>query len=301
MRPGLELRHLGAFVAVVDAGGFGRAARAMGVAQSTVSESLAALERALGAEVLARRGRGHALTPAGEALLPHARALLRGAADAAAAVASVVDSARTTVVVRAPESVGAVLLPPAVAAVRHRWPGSRFRIEAALCADIRAAAREARIDLGLVLEPAGSETDGERVVAEVPLVVFCAPGHALAGRTAAAFELWRRRFVFSEAAGHYHTILRAFFEAAGYGMPATEAVGSVEAVRRMVLADDDALGALPAFVVADDVAHGRAALVHTDPPLASLQLRVVDPARASRSPVTAALVDALSAFPSRPD
>jgi DNA-binding transcriptional LysR family regulator len=295
MRPGLELRHLGAFVAVVDAGGFGAAARHLGVAQSTVSESLAALERALGAEVLARRGRGHALTPAGEALLPHARALLRGAADAAAAVAAVAESARTTVVVRAPESVGAVLLPPAVAAVRARWPGSRFRVEAALCAEVRAAVREERVDLGLVLEPAGAGEDEARRVAEVPLLVFCAAGHPLAGRTATADALWPHRFVFSEAAGHYHALLRAFFEAAGYGMPAVEVAGSVEAVRRTVLADRETLGALPAFVVADDLAAGRAAVIRTSPALPPLELKVVAPDRAARSPVTAALVEALAA------
>jgi DNA-binding transcriptional LysR family regulator len=295
MRAGLELRHLRTFVAVVDAGGFVRAARTLGVAQSTVSESLAALERALGAEVLARRGRGHALTPAGEALLPHARALLRAAGEAEVAVAAAVDSARITVVVRAPESVGAVLLPPAIAAVRARWPGSRFRVESALCEEVRAAVREERVDLGLVLEPAAPVEGEDRGVAEVPLVVFAAPDHPLAGRTAPAFELWRRRFVFGEAAGHYHALLRAFFEAAGYGTPAMEVVGSVDAVRRTVLADRASLGALPAFVVAEDVARGRAAVVGTSPPLGRLHLKAVDPPRGTRSPVAAALVDALAA------
>ncbi|HET7452873.1 MAG TPA: LysR family transcriptional regulator, partial [Thermoanaerobaculia bacterium] len=41
----LELRHLRVFVAVVDQGGYTRAAETLGVSQSTVSEALAALER----------------------------------------------------------------------------------------------------------------------------------------------------------------------------------------------------------------------------------------------------------------
>jgi DNA-binding transcriptional LysR family regulator len=48
----LELRHLRVPLAVVENGGYTGAARALGVAQSTVSEAVAALERALGAPVL---------------------------------------------------------------------------------------------------------------------------------------------------------------------------------------------------------------------------------------------------------
>ena len=47
----IELRHLRVFAAVVDAGTYTRAARALGLSQSTVSETLSALERALGVEL----------------------------------------------------------------------------------------------------------------------------------------------------------------------------------------------------------------------------------------------------------
>ncbi|HEY4592317.1 MAG TPA: LysR family transcriptional regulator, partial [Thermoanaerobaculia bacterium] len=72
---GLELRHLRAFVALVDHGSMTAAAQALGMAQSTVSEAMAALDRTLGTPAVARRrgARGHPLTPAGRALLPHAR------------------------------------------------------------------------------------------------------------------------------------------------------------------------------------------------------------------------------------
>ncbi len=69
--PALELRQLRAFVAVVDHGSVTAAAHVLGLAQSTVSEALAALERALGATVTVRR-RGASdllLTAAGHALV----------------------------------------------------------------------------------------------------------------------------------------------------------------------------------------------------------------------------------------
>jgi DNA-binding transcriptional LysR family regulator len=293
VRNPLDLGQLRVFAAVLDHGGFGRAARALGVAQSTVSEALASLERALGVAVFARSGRRVSLTAAGEALLPHARSLLRAADEAVADVARVTAHVRATVVVGAPESVGAILLPPAVARARRQWPGSRFRIEAALCADIRAAVASGRVDVGLVLEPAEAVDETAAVMAEVPLVVFCAPHHPLARRRATAGELWRYRFVFGEPGGHYHAILRSFFEGAGYAFPQTEVVGSVEAVRRTVLTDGDALGALPAFVIEQDLASGRAAAVTTVPPLSPLELKVLRTAGGARSPIAAALIEAL--------
>ena len=52
----LNLPQLRAFLAVVDEGGFGTAAEALGVTQSAVSHAVAALERTLGHPVLLRRG-----------------------------------------------------------------------------------------------------------------------------------------------------------------------------------------------------------------------------------------------------
>src|SRR5262245_15055049 len=75
MKTALELRHLRAFVMLVEHGGITAAALALEHAQSTVSEALAALERSLGAELIVRgRGSNSARpTAAGLALLPHAR------------------------------------------------------------------------------------------------------------------------------------------------------------------------------------------------------------------------------------
>lgn len=282
----MELRHLRVLAAVVDHGGYTRAARALGVAQSTVSECVAALERALGVPVFARRGRTAALTPAGEALLPHARRILAAADEALAEVARAERGVRATVTVGANESVGSYLLPGPLAALRDRWPGAAFRVETALCAAIREGVRTGRLDLGLVLEPA----DGADAVGETALVVFAAPGHPLAGAAAPADALARRRWLLTEAAGSHHAMLGRWFEAAGHALPPVEAVGTVEGVRRGVLSRPDALGLLPAFVVADDLAAGRAAAVHPSPALPPLSLKtVVLPGRAP-SPMAADLL-----------
>ncbi len=69
----LELRHLRALLAVVDTGTFTGAAAALHTSQASVSRTVAALERALGARVLHRTTREVSLTPVGSRVLTHAR------------------------------------------------------------------------------------------------------------------------------------------------------------------------------------------------------------------------------------
>lgn len=52
----IELRHLAAMTAIVEEGSFGRAAVRLGYTQSTVSQQVAALERAVGGPVFDRPG-----------------------------------------------------------------------------------------------------------------------------------------------------------------------------------------------------------------------------------------------------
>ena len=74
--PLMELSRLGIFVSVADAGSFTAAAERLGLTKSAVSQSVAALERELGVQLLQRSTRRLAITPAGEAFLGDCRALL---------------------------------------------------------------------------------------------------------------------------------------------------------------------------------------------------------------------------------
>jgi DNA-binding transcriptional LysR family regulator len=86
----MDLRKLRLFLAVVDEGGFTRAAEAELVSQPSVSQAVRELETELGTALFHRIGRGVVLTPAGEALVAPARQALRDVDTAQAAVAAVV-------------------------------------------------------------------------------------------------------------------------------------------------------------------------------------------------------------------
>lgn len=87
----VELRHLRALVAVVDAGTFTDAADRLGTSQASVSRAITALETALGARLLQRTTRHVNLTGTGSRILPGARRVL----DEVAHLHRVIEQSRT--------------------------------------------------------------------------------------------------------------------------------------------------------------------------------------------------------------
>jgi DNA-binding transcriptional LysR family regulator len=85
----MDVRQLEYFLAIVDNGGFNRAAAALYLSQPTLSQSLQSLERELGSSLFHRTGRRAVLSQAGQALVEPARAAVRSLELARAAVGTV--------------------------------------------------------------------------------------------------------------------------------------------------------------------------------------------------------------------
>ena len=84
----MELRQLAYFVAIAEERNFTRAAERIPIAQPSISQQIRRLEAELGERLLLRDRRGIRLTPAGQALLPHARTTLQDAEGGREAVAA---------------------------------------------------------------------------------------------------------------------------------------------------------------------------------------------------------------------
>src|ERR1700722_4848234 len=93
----LDLRLVRYFTVVAEHRHFGRAAAALLIAQPSLSRQIRHLEQQLGARLLDRTPRGTQLTEAGEVFLPRAKALLRSAAQAAAATRAAAQPSRITI------------------------------------------------------------------------------------------------------------------------------------------------------------------------------------------------------------
>lgn len=83
----VTLAQLTVFATLCQTLHFTRAAERVGLTQPTVSKEMRTLERALGLQLLARSAGGTRLTPAGQALEPHARTVLEQVDELMAAAA----------------------------------------------------------------------------------------------------------------------------------------------------------------------------------------------------------------------
>lgn len=292
MKTELELRHLRVFVSVVELGAHARAARSLGISQSTVSETLSALERALGTPIFRKATKGSMLTPTGEALLPYARRMLALSSELVTELSKVSTSVSTTLVVAAVESLSAYVLPAPLAALRARWPKARLEVNTGVCAEIRESVAAGKSDLGLILE-AESGLEDSSVLAKTRLVIVGSPTHRFANRSPSPDQLQRCDFYMSDAGGDYHQVLRQYFEAAQTPLPRMQALGTVEGVKRGILAGTDALGLLPAHAVEQELRDGTLAQVKVSPSLRGLVMRaLLSPANAS-SPIVEDLLQTL--------
>jgi DNA-binding transcriptional LysR family regulator len=302
--PDPELRQLRVFVTLVDRGTMSAAARALGVAQSTVSEVVDSLERVLGTRLVSRRRGAHdiALTPAGEALLPHARGLLVALQDAKIAVAAVDRAVRGSVEVIANESISTYLLPRALRELRSRWPNMRFAVTTGMCPDITDGLSTGRYDVGLMLQTGSCESTAARegvvFLTEIPLIVFSAAAHPLAPQPS-ELPIQRERLApytlfVSDSRGHFHDLVRDFFHADGLPGPRLAPTGSVEAVKQSVATDPRGLGVLPAYALSKELHGGllRALALQPEVPRVRLEAMVYR-TRAPAHPAVAALLDVL--------
>lgn len=118
----MDLNDLRTFVAVAQLGSFSKAAAALGIAKSTVSDRVRSLEEELSAPLLQRSTRRVSLTDAGEVLLDKGRAIVALAAEAEEAMTTATHSAVGRLRLSAPTSFGLRFLTDVVAELACRHP-----------------------------------------------------------------------------------------------------------------------------------------------------------------------------------
>ena len=187
----MELRHLQLFVTVAEELSFTKAARRLHVVQSGVSSAIQGLERELGAVLFDRDRHRVALTDAGQALLPEARATLAAAQAAQDAVAQARAGLRGTLTVGTLTSTGGIDLPALLGRFHDSHPGVavHLRQSATGSAGLARMVIAGELDLALVGLP-GQPPAGLRLhpLSEERLVLLCAARHPLARQRAVRLE-----------------------------------------------------------------------------------------------------------------
>lgn len=215
--PLVDLDAVRTFVAVAETGQFQAAADELGVTQQGASRRVAGLERELGVQLFARLARGVRLTVDGQALLPHARDLLRAAERVTAAVTPGRRALRIDVVSRRIASANVLH------AFYQQHPGIELDVVALLNAGAPAALAE--VSAGTLdatfrslRESAGNIPRGLRSarVIDDRHELLVGPRHPLAkARTVTLAELtdhpiWMPGMSDPEPVGYYHDLAETF-------------------------------------------------------------------------------------------
>ena len=148
----MHARQISYFLAVVEHGGFGRAAAALQIAQPSLSQSVRTLERDMGADLFRRAPHGVVLTAAGRALLGPARQLMRDLTAARDAVGGTRGPSAIDIVACRPLGTypGAAL----VASFAAEHPDVRVRLDRADLDDrLAGLVRDGSSELGLTYLP----------------------------------------------------------------------------------------------------------------------------------------------------
>jgi DNA-binding transcriptional LysR family regulator len=237
----MELTPLRQFIAICEHGHITRAAEALGVTQPALSAMLKKLESEVDAELLHRTGRGVEPTDAGRAFLDHARAAVRQADTAVAAVRELVGLEHGSIRVGGGATAVGYVLPRVISRVRRELPGLRFLMKEAGSSAVAQGVLAGEHDLGIVTEPVTipGSADLLRVATisdELRLIV--PPGHALEGRKSFRWkDLDAQPVVAFEAGSAVRGIIDAAASAHAVALDVVMELRSIESIVQMVRAE----------------------------------------------------------------
>lgn len=182
----MDLRRLRAFVAVVDAGGFARAAARVNLSQPALSRQIHALETELGVRLFDRIGRRVQLTSEGEDLLERSRRLLTDAESLGERARALKGGQTGVLRVGATPQAMETLLAGFLPRYRRRHPG----VEVHLVEDggVRLPTRLERGDVNLALMPAGDARFHWRALAPLYVLAVLPRAHRLSRRATVEIE-----------------------------------------------------------------------------------------------------------------
>jgi DNA-binding transcriptional LysR family regulator len=293
----MELRQLQHFLALAELGSFRLAGERVHLTQQAVSKSIAQFEARIGAKLFERDGRSVRLTPVGELLLPHARAItaelkhfedehdaFRGARSGRLAVGST------------PTLLGDVV-PDVLKGIHRAQPRLVIAVLSGAWDSLLERLLRGEIDVVISTEPVGAVAEDvvlERLCPEFN-VVLAAREHPLAHGRPTPRQLQRAAWIGIDRLPRAEVDLERYFRAAHLKPPIPRVRTEVSAFAISWVERSGFLCALPSRAAASAVKGGR---------VTTLEVRLTDPPwslvaayrrRAIRTPGMVAFLEALRA------
>lgn len=261
-RQRIRLRHIHCFLAIAQEGNLGKAAERLRLTQPAISKTLAELEDIASCKLFERDRQGARLTPHGENFRRHALGVLE-ALDAVSDSIGLDPRPQSAVVnIGVLPSVGADLVPPALAAFRRSHPQARVTIRTAANASLLDMLKGGEVDfvLGRMADPQMMVGLSFELLYVEPLALLVRAAHPLAAATGVSLaDVVACPLVVAlpGTVPRHHT--ESLLQAHGLELRShcTETL-SVSIARQIVL-QTDAVWFAPSGTVRDDLASGALA------------------------------------------
>lgn len=233
----VEVRHLRVLLAVVDAGGFSAASSRLHVAQSSLSRTVAELERRLGVQLLTRTTRRVETTPEGQGVVRLARHTVEEVDRALAHLGGYLDGSRGSVSIAALPSSAACLLPPVIAEFRRQRPEVSLRLIDALAQQTEEMVDDGSVDFAVSSAPSRSGRLASRRIATDRFYALCRMDDPWCERESVTWaDVDGRDFVHFTAASSIRTLVDATASRIGLTYGTVTEASSVVSVAGLVAA-----------------------------------------------------------------
>lgn len=262
----MEIRNLITFVRIAEVRNFSKTAEQLGYSQSAVTMQIKQLEAALQVQLFERIGKKAKLTQAGQRLLPYALDIL-SAAGKAESIAREPEQISGKLRIGTCESYVISVLPPVFMEMGERCPGVEISTHTAPVPDLIDMLRQNDIDILYFLDEKLYFPEWIKVMEQPENIYFVSSSSSPLARMKKIpiSRLVEEPLYLTEKGISYRYAMEQTLAAAGYELHPRLEVGNTDVITRFLL-KNKGISFLPEYVVKDDVAEGRLAILDTECP-----------------------------------
>ncbi|PVZ82620.1 LysR family transcriptional regulator [Serratia sp. S1B] len=234
----MNTRLLRTFLVLAQTQNVTRAAEAVHLAQSSVSDQLQVLEAELGFELFSRTKQGLRLTPEGEVLKVYAEDILALVSEAKTAVASAAGRIDESLTIGTLETIGSAWLPELLADFQRQQSGCALHMKIAGSGELLQGVVDGTLDAAFCFDKGElDERLVKRVILFEPLVFIGAPESTKKATTTDQGANTPPRFITTERGCIYRHLFEQGIATANMPPPViVSEVGSITAIGRLVAA-----------------------------------------------------------------
>ena len=262
----MEIRNLITFVRIAEVRNFSKTAEQLGYSQSAVTMQIKQLEAELQVQLFERIGKKAKLTQAGQRLLPYALDIL-SAAGKAESIAREPEQISGKLRIGTCESYVISVLPPVFMEMGERCPGAEISTHTAPVPDLIDMLRQNDIDILYFLDEKLYFPEWIKVMEQPENIYFVSSSSSPLARMKKIpiSRLVGEPLYLTEKGISYRYAMEQTLAAAGYELHPRLEVGNTDVITRFLL-KNKGISFLPEYVVKDDVAEGRLAILDTECP-----------------------------------